>query len=114
MLTLCTSTDGLSCTNTAWNKGHIVFRDGGVAGSVNPGDVVLRVEPAASDSVTLASAIQSSGAAFTPKFVSFDAEGQLVGANALAFTACAPAQMPRLIVIRRNGHISPTKGSIAC
>ncbi len=43
-VSVCASSDGSSCTGTAWELGWIVFTDGGTAGTVDGSDKILRVQ----------------------------------------------------------------------
>lgn len=112
--TLCASSNGTACTASAWRLGYIVFRDSGTPGVVDPGDVLLRMAPAAKDGVTSKLAVQSTGAAYSATFVRFDDEGKLGNDAALQFTTCYVGESPQLVVVRRNGHITPSKGTSPC
>jgi prepilin-type N-terminal cleavage/methylation domain-containing protein len=96
-VSVCTSTSGTACTNTAWNLGWIVFTDGGVpdggvSGVVNAGlrnvtlpdgtvtpllDVILKVSPkingADENPPTLVTSVNSPTA--TGKYVIFRPTG---------------------------------------
>ncbi len=52
-VTVCASTDGSSCDTADWERGWIVFTDGGTAGSVDGSDQVLRVQGKAGDGVEI-------------------------------------------------------------
>lgn len=45
-VTVCTSSDGLTCTNTDWELGWIVFLDSNSSKSVDPGESIIRTQPA--------------------------------------------------------------------
>jgi len=45
-VTICASSDQLSCNTTDWSTGWIVFTDGGVAGNVDPNDRIIQAWPA--------------------------------------------------------------------
>lgn len=54
--TVCSSSDGLSCSNsTNWANGWMVFVDGGTAGSKNNDDTILQVWSKLSGDTTLSS-----------------------------------------------------------
>lgn len=43
-VTICTSSSGTNCTNgSGWQNGWLIFSDGGVAGSIDGTDEILRV-----------------------------------------------------------------------
>jgi type IV fimbrial biogenesis protein FimT len=46
IVTICSSTDGATCGNTAWDKGWIVFSDPNAAKTGAPGGQALRVQKA--------------------------------------------------------------------
>lgn len=59
--TVCSSTDGLTCTGSAWNSGWIIFVDLNKNGQVDAGDTLMRVQAAFTgttpDTFTLSNAI---------------------------------------------------------
>jgi type IV fimbrial biogenesis protein FimT len=94
----CASSDGASCSgSTAWSAGWIVFVDGGTAGVVDGGDLVLRMWPAIDARDTLEADVD---------FVSFNAQGT---ASATTFTlkpqSCSSTQR-REIDLSSAGRIS--------
>lgn len=113
-VTVCASSNGTACTQTAWHQGHIVFGDAGTAGQVDGNDAVVRLTAAAKSGITMVPTIQSTGAEYTSNFLRFDTDGKLVGANALQFTTCLKDQQAQLIVVRLNGHVSASTGSTPC
>ena len=52
-VSLCASTDGVSCTGTPWEQGWLVFSDEGVPGVIDGDDIVLRTVGAYEPGVTL-------------------------------------------------------------
>jgi len=50
---ICSSTDNLTCTNTAWELGWIVFSDGGVAGVVDGDDRIFKVSNSAAIDISI-------------------------------------------------------------
>lgn len=113
-MTVCASSNGTSCTASAWRDGHIVFRDGGTAGAVDGADAVVRVAAAAKGGISIAATLNASNAAYSGTYLQFDADGRLAGANALKFTTCLAGQLPQYVVVRLNGHVSASAGSAAC
>lgn len=69
-LSLCPSNDGTSCSNSDWDLGWIVFTDGGVVGTVDAGDTILRVQQALDGRLTLTG----------PNSLSYQGSGMLVSA----------------------------------
>jgi Tfp pilus assembly protein FimT len=53
-VSVCSSSDGLRCTDTPWQNGYIVFLDEGASGVVDPGDVVLKQHLTRKSPVTIA------------------------------------------------------------
>ena len=114
LITLCMSADGATCGAAGWKGGHIVFRDGGAAGTVGPADTLLRHGQAPAPGVSVSATILGSDAAYTQKYLSFDSDGKLVGENALRFTLCAAGQLPSQLALRLNGNLSSAKGNVKC
>lgn len=54
-VTVCTSSDGATCTNTSWGDGRIVFVDASPFGAVGTGDTILRVREKLASNNTLTS-----------------------------------------------------------
>ena len=52
-VSVCASTDGATCTNTAWKDGWLVFTDEGTPGAIDGDDIVLRTVGAYEGGVTL-------------------------------------------------------------
>jgi prepilin-type N-terminal cleavage/methylation domain-containing protein len=52
-VSVCASTDGVSCTGTPWEKGWLVFSDEGTPGIIDGDDMVLRTVGAYEGGVTL-------------------------------------------------------------
>lgn len=69
-VSLCASDDGATCTATPWQQGWIVFADADVAGQVDAGDTVLRVQEALDGEVTIA--------LVGPAFVEYQSNGMLM------------------------------------
>jgi type IV fimbrial biogenesis protein FimT len=112
-VSICASSSGTACTASNWHAGHIVFRDNGTKGSVDAGDTVLRYTKAAPSGITIAATVLSTGAAYGPAFLQFDADGRPDTTTALRFTTCKAGSIRLLINVQRNGYIATDKGS-AC
>jgi type IV fimbrial biogenesis protein FimT len=111
---VCSSNNGSSCTGSAWAAGHIVFRDGGDAGTVDGSDKVLRYAQAAPKEVLISATLQASGAAYDKTYIHFDADGKADSSGTLLFTTCAPGQLPKLLTLQRNGFMTGVTGTAPC
>lgn len=54
-VTICTSSDGATCTNSSWGEGRIIFVDASPYGAVGTGDTILRVREKLAGNNTLTS-----------------------------------------------------------
>ncbi len=81
-VSVCASSDGSSCTSTAWELGWIVFTDGGTAGAVDGSDKILRVQKKTIGRLT----VTSSG-----PYVRFKPGGEV------ALNETAPSLLARLL-----------------
>jgi Tfp pilus assembly protein FimT len=111
---VCASSDGSSCNASAWQQGHIVFRDGGARGTVDAGDTVLRYAQAAPAGIAIAPTLQATGETYGKTYVPFDADGKVDSSGAIVFTTCQPGQLPMQLTLQRNGYITAAKGAAAC
>jgi type IV fimbrial biogenesis protein FimT len=111
---VCASSNGSSCNGSAWNQGHIVFRDAGVKGTVDAGDTVLRYAQAAPAGITMVPAMQATGDAYGKTYVLFDADGKVDSSGAIIFTTCLPGNLPMQLTLQRNGYMTAAKGAAAC
>ena len=104
-VSLCTSTNGTSCTGTGWEGGRIIFSDPNQNGVVDGGEAVIRVgnAPLASMTVTAVPA---------NRFVSFNRLGQ---ANvATVFTVCTSGRKSRVLSVRTSGNPSVSNPNSTC
>lgn len=113
-VTICASSDGTGCTGSAWQAGHIVFRDGGAAGVVDGSDTVIGRAAAAKAGITLVTTLQQSGNAFNRGYLQFVAEGKLDIKTAVVFTTCQKSYTPLLTAVQFNGSTSSSKGTGIC
>ena len=111
---VCASSNGSSCNGSAWNQGHIVFRDGGAKGSVDGGDTVLRYAKGAPAGIVIVPTLQASGDAYGKNYVYFEADGKVDSSGTIIFTTCLPGNLPLLLTLQRNGYITAAKGASAC
>lgn len=106
-VTVCTSTDLASCSNSGWNDGRIVFVDAGPVGAVDAGDIIISVTQPLNATLTTT----SNGIA-APNFISYSPQGRLT--NWGQITVCATNQMQRRITVRRSGSATLDRTAIAC
>jgi type IV fimbrial biogenesis protein FimT len=105
-VTICASTDGRSCTNTAWEAGYIVFRDPTGIATVDAGEEVLNYTPAAKPGITITATLQQAGTPFVRPYLHFGTDGKMDLTTAILFTTCKPGTQGVLTVIRTNGSTS--------
>jgi type IV fimbrial biogenesis protein FimT len=87
---LCTSSNGTACTNTAWDRGWLIFVDAGIApnGTLDAGEAVLKTEPAFQGGNTMTATGTSIGAAGAP-YVPYRPSGvNSPSGGAIVFTMC--------------------------
>jgi type IV fimbrial biogenesis protein FimT len=106
-VTVCTSTNLTTCSNSSWNDGRIVFVDGGAVGVVDGGDQILSVSRPLDSSLTTT----SSGVA-AANVISFSAVGRIAGIGQI--TVCATGQKQRNINIRASGSATLDKTATTC
>lgn len=112
-VTICPSVTGTSCAGPGglWKNGWIVFVDDDGDGTVDVGDVVLRVQ----DALPGITSIAASDGSSAYKFV-FEATGWSKAASwTFWVTPTGSATVPRLVCISNKGRaaIRP-KGTAAC
>lgn len=94
-VSICQSSDGANCTNGGWATGHIVFVDGSTVGTVDAGDVILKVTGAV-----------ASGDSMTPNntsFVSFNSTG--IPSTNLTITTCKSGFVGAQVIVYPSGRI---------
>jgi type IV fimbrial biogenesis protein FimT len=104
-VSVCTSSDNATCTNTGWEGGRIIFTDANQNGTLDGGDALLRVgyAPLAAMTVTAVPA---------NTFVSFNRLGQ---ANAaVTFTICKSGLKSRVLDVRSSGNPSVSNPNVTC
>lgn len=106
-VSICGSTDGTSCTGTAWEAGRIMFTDSdvGVIGVVDGADKVLSVGGAIAAGLTLASSVYTN-------FVRFAPDGSASASG--TFTLCKSGFKGRIISVGNAGRASSELTSSAC
>lgn len=109
-VTLCASSAGTACTDTAFHAGYIVFLDANTNGVVNTGETVILRAAAAPSGVSIAAVETVSGGAVDE--ARFDAEGKLPAI--VRFTVCKSALAPHQITARRNGHLVVARAAGVC
>ena len=104
-VSLCTSSDGATCTGTGWEGGRIIITDANQDGALEGADAVLRQgnAPQASMTVTAQPALS---------FVSFNRLGQ--ANTAVVFTVCKAGLKARLLTVRSSGNPSVSSPGTTC
>lgn len=105
-VTVCASSDGRSCTNTAWEAGYILFRDPTGIATVDAGEEVLNYTPAAKPGITITATLQQAGTPFVRPYLHFGTDGKMDLTTAILFTTCKPGTQGVLTAIRTNGSVS--------
>jgi type IV fimbrial biogenesis protein FimT len=113
-VSICSSTDGLTCTNSNWHTGYIVFRDANANGQVDGTEEVLTRTIAAKPGITIATTLQQTGAPFGRRYLQFGPDGKMDIRTAILFTACTPGQQGLLTAVQYNGSTSTYKSAGAC
>jgi type IV fimbrial biogenesis protein FimT len=93
-VTVCTSTDSLTCAaSTNWKTGWIVFSDVNGSQTVDPGDAILRTQPALTGTDTFA-------ADNNLRWVTFNREGFGNTGTANVATVTLRAATPNIVTTR--------------
>lgn len=111
-VTICTSTNGTSCTASGglWKNGWIVFVDENGGGTVDAGDAIIRVQEALSGITSIA---PSSGATLT-SFV-FQSTGWSQAAAQTFVVTPSAGSGTRLICVSNKGRAAlRAKGTTTC
>ena len=106
-VTVCTSTDLATCSNSGWGDGRLIFTDADADGAVDGGDVILSVTQPLNGALT----VTTNGIA-DPNFISFSRQGRL--ANWGQIMLCATDETRRVITVRRSGAATLDRTAIAC
>jgi type IV fimbrial biogenesis protein FimT len=106
-VTVCTSTDLATCSNSGWNDGRIVFTDADADGAVDVGDLILGVTRPLNAALTTT----SNGIA-AANFITFSAQGRL--ANWGQITLCTADEVRRDVTVRRSGAATLDRTVIPC
>lgn len=106
-VTICGSSNLTNCANVGWDGGRIVFVDGGTAGTVDGGDVVLIRSRGPQGGVwTGASGVAAASV------VSFQPNGRLTGVGRI--NLCIDGQRQRRVDLSRTGQATLNRTAIAC
>ena len=106
-VTVCTSTNMTSCSNSSWNDGRLVFVDNGAAGTVDGGDVILAQTAALNSAVTTVPA--GAAGAF---FMSYTPTGRLTNWGQIRL--CTTDHEQRLVNIHRSGSTTLDRTGVTC
>ena len=101
-VTVCPSTDMVTCTNDGWVNGRLVFIDANADGVIDVGELVIK------QSLALETGLTATPAA---GFVTFNARGQ---AAALTIGICQTNYTGRNIDIKSTGHASVVTPAVVC
>lgn len=106
-VSVCTSTNGTSCTTSSWTAGRLVFTDTGTAGEIDGTDTVLRVAGALKGGTNLV----SSPAAIA-NYIQYMPTGEVASNGSL--TLCKAGFAGRVISIGKTGRVSSQVSSTTC
>lgn len=97
-VSLCTSTDSTSCTNSNWNAGYVSFVDTNKNGMLDAGEERIRAKDTLGNVLTISSAV------FT-RAITFTASATLEGTSGL-FTFCDDrgAAFAKAILVNLTGR----------
>jgi type IV fimbrial biogenesis protein FimT len=110
-VSVCTSTNGTSCSNSGWLSGRLVFTDGGAVGQVDGTDVILLTSEAMPTGIT----IDAANGDFGTQAISFDGGGRIIGpTNNDSVRFCTPGREARLVRVQRPGNATIQVGDITC
>ncbi len=101
-VTVCPSTDMVTCTNDGWGNGRLTFIDANADGVIDVGELVVKQSQALAMGLT---AIPAAG------FVTFNARGQ---AAPLTIGICQSGYLGRNIDIKSTGHASVVTPVAVC
>jgi len=103
-VTVCVSSDMLTCTNDGWGNGRLTFIDANANGVIDAGELVVR------QSLPLATGLTTT-AAPAAGFVTFNSRGQTA---ALTIGICDSGYVGRNIDIKTTGHASVVTPAVTC
>lgn len=121
-VTLCTSTDGTSCSSgSAWDTGRIVFVDestSGTAGTLDAEETILRVtttQPSSGITITASSFTNASGSS-TNNFIQYRPSGAVTSTATGVFTICdeRTGNFGRTVQILVTGRAALTSTTTSC
>jgi type IV fimbrial biogenesis protein FimT len=101
-VTVCPSTDLVTCTNDGWVNGRLIFIDANADGVVDVGELVVKQTPALATGLTAGPAAG---------FVTFNSLGQTA---ALTIGICQTGYVGRNIDIKTTGHASVVTPAVTC
>lgn len=107
-VTICTSSDGATCTNSNWDEGRILFVDASPYGAVGTGDTILRVREKLANNNTLTSS------AFTnTNYIQYFSSGIADSSGSFKLCDSRTGAHGNSISISNTGRASTTK-SVTC
>lgn len=97
-VSICGSSNLTSCNSTNWEAGWIVFRDADGDGTVDTGDVILRVQEALTGGNTL----RASG--FTNSRITYGRRGEIPSQGSIVLCDSRGATFARALVVNLSGQ----------
>lgn len=113
-VSICPSTDGISCTLSGWGDGRIIFIDKSTAGFVDNGDVILRVSSPVKIGDSIVATKQSDGSVFTNAFIQYNGNGTTGIIGGLVLTTCNTGFNKHQVVIQSIGRVTASKTVGVC
>lgn len=92
-VSVCTSADGVACSNDGWSQSRIVFADPNSNGTLDVGEEAIKYTTAFPDGLTADSV--------TP-FLTFTATGSVAAPTDIV--VCKPGFIGRTLHVKRTGH----------
>lgn len=104
-VTVCTSSNGTTCTNSDWANGRIVFADANANGTLDPFETDIRHAVATGHGLTATASVAGG-------VVTFNARGQVNTPIVIGF--CKTGLKGRNVSIKSTGHPSVIKPTVLC
>lgn len=105
-VTVCTSTNGTSCTGSTWSYGRLVFSDAGVVGTIDGADFLIKASSAPDRSVsgTAGGGLPAGG------LISYAGTGTASVAGTI--TVCKTGQQRRTVTLTATGSARTSVGTV--
>jgi type IV fimbrial biogenesis protein FimT len=102
-VTVCASNSAVACSGTNWATGRLVFADAGTPGTVDSGEEVLRVTPAAAGGIAL-----TSDSADHSQYLQYRPSGGTDASGSVSFRICDSRGKGRTVVVALSGQVTTT------